>query len=106
MVLAAGVTLILGLVAPFTVGFGLLTDCTNQFDCTEVDTVCGPCAAVETWLYRLRDGELGLLVAVAVLAGAGLARRARAVVGVTAWVVIGLALSWLVFTIGKAGVSF
>ena len=61
---AIGMCLLLGTVGWFTVGFGVLTDCTNNYSCSS--TGCSPCATTERWINA--GGVAQLL-----LAGAGVA---------------------------------
>jgi hypothetical protein len=69
---AIGTSLLLGTFGWFGVGFGMMTDCTNKYGCTE--TGCPPCATTEHWINA--GG-----IAQWVLAGSGvvvLVRRRRA----------------------------
>jgi hypothetical protein len=42
------IALLLGTLGWFMVGFGMMTDCTNNYSCTM--TGCPPCATTEHWL--------------------------------------------------------
>ncbi|WP_243058478.1 hypothetical protein [Nocardioides sp. SR21] len=46
--LAIGVCMLLGSLGWFAVGFGMMTDCTNNYSCTE--TGCPPCGTTERWI--------------------------------------------------------
>lgn len=45
---ATATCLFLGTFGWFAIGFGTMTDCTNNYDCT--DTGCPPCATTERWI--------------------------------------------------------
>lgn len=47
-VLVVVCALALGTVGSFGAGFGIMTDCTNNYSCTE--TGCDPCAAASRWI--------------------------------------------------------
>jgi hypothetical protein len=57
-----GISLILGTLGWFVVGFGMMTDCTNDYSCTVAG--CSPCATTERWI---NGGGLAQLL----LTGAG-----------------------------------
>ncbi len=59
---AIGTALILGTLGWFAVGFGMMTDCTNDYSCTE--TGCTPCATTGRWINAGGVAQL-------VLAGVG-----------------------------------
>ena len=46
--LALAVCVLLGSLGWFGLGFGIMTDCTNNYSCTE--TGCSPCATTERWI--------------------------------------------------------
>lgn len=46
--LAIGSSLVLGTIGWFMIGFGILTDCTNNYSCTE--TGCPPCETTGRWI--------------------------------------------------------
>lgn len=65
--LAIGVCLLLGTLGWFAIGFGMMTDCTNNYSCTE--TGCPPCATTERWInaggitqWILAGAGLGLAI--------------------------------------------
>ena len=68
---AITICLLFGTLGWFMVGFGLMTDCTNNYSCTE--TGCAPCATSGRWINA---GAIAQFV----LAGVGvvLMRRLRA----------------------------
>ena len=69
---AIGTSLLLGTLGWFGVGFGMMTDCSNKYSCTE--TGCPPCATAE---HCINAGGIAQWV----LAGMGvvvLVRRRRA----------------------------
>ena len=73
-----GVVLFLATVGSFGAGFGVLTTCTNAYDCTV--TACAPCRTTNAWLTAGWIGQGGLLlVGVALVVLAARHRRLRAV---------------------------
>ena len=71
------VVLVLTTVGSFGAGFGVMTDCTNEYSCTV--TACAPCATANTWLTTGWIGQGLLLLAglvLAVLAGRRTGHRA------------------------------
>jgi len=82
---AIATSLVLGTVGWFAVGFGMMTDCTNNYSCTE--TGCSPCSATERWINLGGAAQLLLAVVGGVVLVAGLRARLR-----TALVVGGAAL--------------
>ncbi len=93
--LTAGLALGLGTIGYFMVGFGLLTDCTNAYDCTE--TTCLPCRPAQTWLSVGAAGQGGLLLtAIALLVVAAVRPATRRSLAVVGWVTLGLAVMWII----------
>lgn len=45
---AVGTSLLLGTFGWFAVGFGMMTDCTNDYSCSQ--TGCTPCAMTSRWI--------------------------------------------------------
>ena len=45
---AIGTSLLLGTFGGFAVGFGMMTDCTNNYSCSQ--TGCAPCATTSRWI--------------------------------------------------------
>jgi hypothetical protein len=58
---AIGTCLLLGTLGWFAVGFGVMTDCTNNYSCTE--TGCDPCAPAARWINA--GGVIQLALALA-----------------------------------------
>lgn len=72
------VVLFLATIGSFGVGFGVMTNCTNTYNCTAAG--CAPCETTSAWLTAGRLGQGGLLLAGGVLVVlAALGRRLRAV---------------------------
>jgi hypothetical protein len=72
------VVLFLATLGSVGAGFGVMTDCTNAYDCTV--TGCAPCRTTNAWLTAGWLGQGGLLLAGVVLAVlAARRRRLRAV---------------------------
>ena len=46
--IAIGTSLLLGTFGWFAVGFGMMTDCTNNYSCSQ--TGCTPCATTSRWI--------------------------------------------------------
>lgn len=61
LVLAVLVSAVLGTLGWFAVGFGVLTDCTNEYSCT--DTGCAPCDTASRWITAGGLTQLALVVA-------------------------------------------
>ncbi len=83
--LAIATSVVLGTVGWFAVGFGMMTDCTNNYSCTE--TGCSPCTTTERWINLGGVAQLLLAVVGVVVLVTGLRARLR-----TALVVAGAAL--------------
>jgi hypothetical protein len=64
LTVAIGICFLFGTVGWFTVGFGVMTDCTNNYSCSS--TGCSPCATTGRWI---NGGGLAQLL----LAGGGVA---------------------------------
>jgi len=45
---ATAICLLFGTIGWFVVGFGVMTDCTNNYSCST--TSCSPCATTELWI--------------------------------------------------------
>ena len=67
--IAIGTSLLLGTFGWFAVGFGMMTDCTNNYSCSQ--TGCAPCATTGRWI------TVGALTQW-VLAGTGIVALVRA----------------------------
>ena len=61
VVLGIVMSMLLGTLGWFAVGFGIMTDCTNNYSCTE--TGCAPCDTTATWINAGGIIQLGLAVA-------------------------------------------
>ena len=60
LVLAILASAVLGTLGWFAVGFGVLTDCTNEYSCT--DTGCAPCDTASRWITTGGLTQLALVV--------------------------------------------
>lgn len=70
---AGAIAFLLGTLGSFMVGFGVMTGCTNTYDCTE--TSCSPCSATSRWLGAgAATQTLVVLAVIAVLVTSGTAR--------------------------------
>lgn len=80
---AIATSLLLGTLGWFAVGFGTMTDCTNDYSCTT--TGCTPCATAGRWINAGGVAQwvlAGTGIAVLVRGLRGRQRRRLAVVGV------------------------
>jgi hypothetical protein len=99
------VIVVVATLGSFAAGFGVMTDCTSTYSCT--DTGCSPCATAQAWLTSgwVLQGVLLLLgTGLAVLGARGgiRARQVRLVALLLAAVSVGL----FALTTGVAGSSF
>ncbi|MFC5493609.1 hypothetical protein [Nocardioides caricicola] len=85
---AIALCVLLGSLGWFAVGFGMMTDCTNNYSCTE--TGCPPCATTERWINA--GGVVQWILAAAgvvvLVLGASSGRAATFVVGGAALLVV------------------
>ncbi|HEY0904154.1 MAG TPA: hypothetical protein VGE14_09720 [Marmoricola sp.] len=72
--LAIATSLALGTIGWAAVGFGVMTDCTNEYSCTS--TGCPPCDTASRWITTGGIAQLGLALAGVVVLVRGL-RTAR-----------------------------
>jgi hypothetical protein len=92
---------LLATVGSFAAGFGVMTDCTDTFSCTE--TTCSPCATTSTWLawgWAVQGALLLIAVVVTVLAAR---RRHLRTARWIAWVLAPLSIALYVLTTWQAG---
>lgn len=61
LVLGILTSAVLGTLGWFAVGFGVMTDCTNEYSCT--DTGCAPCDTASRWITAGGLTQLALVVA-------------------------------------------
>lgn len=73
---AIGIALLLGTFGWFAVGFGMMTDCTNNYNCT--DSGCAPCDSTAAWINAGGVIQLALALAGVVLLVLGLRSLQRA----------------------------
>src|SRR3954471_14927140 len=104
LVLAIVVPLLLGTVVVFGVGFGVLTACTDTYNCTV--TGCAPCRPASSWLNGGWAAQGVLLIAAVVLA-VGARRGLRpATVRTAGLTIAGLSVLVLVVTTALAVNSY
>lgn len=90
--------LLLGTLGWFAVGFGIMTDCTNNYHCTE--TSCGPCVTTERWINAggITQWVLAGIGVAASVRGLRAKRRAHLAVGAAALVAMSVltivAMTW------------
>ena len=101
---AIGTCLLLGTFGWFAVGFGMMTDCTNNYSCTE--TGCGPCDTTARWINAGGLIQLGLAVAGVVLLVIGLRSSQRACLALGGIALLACSAVTAVGTTWRAGESF
>lgn len=105
--MVAGLTIagLMGTAGFFAVGFGVMTDCTNNYSCTE--TGCPPCRTAQAWLVAGALIQLALVVVTAWLLWRGRTsvrlRSYRPAIGI---VVIVVSLAAIVLTTQAADSSY
>ncbi len=72
---AIGACLLLGTFGCFAVGLRMMTDCTNNYSCTEIS--CTPCASASRWINTGGAVQIGLALGGAVLLVIGLRSSQR-----------------------------
>jgi hypothetical protein len=103
--LAGGLAALLGSLGFFVVGFGVGSNCTDQFDCGR-DT-CAPCASSFSWVNAGAIGQWVLVIAVIVLLIVGLRRPLlRRIMAVGLWGVVPVSCAWIAVSTGVAQRSF
>jgi len=95
----------LGAVGWWAVGFGVGSNCTDDFSCGS--TSCAPCASFNAWWVAGGIGQWVLAVAGLALLVLGLRRPAwRRFAALAAWSLIPLAIAWIVIWTVQAEHSF
>lgn len=103
--LAGGLAALLGSLGFFVVGFGVGSNCTDQFDCGR-DT-CAPCASSFSWINAGAIGQWALVVAVIVLLIVGLRRPfLRRIMAIGLWGVVPVSWGWIAVSTAVAQRSF
>jgi hypothetical protein len=103
--LAGGLAALLGSLGFFVVGFGVGSNCTDQFDCGR-DT-CAPCAASLSWINAGAIGQWALVIAVIVLLITGLRQPSlRKITAIVLWGVIPVSCGWIAMSTTVAQWSF
>jgi hypothetical protein len=101
---AIGTCLMLGTFGWFALGFGMMTDCTNNYGCTE--TGCTPCATTGRWINAGGLAQLvlaGIGVVVVVL---GLRANQRAFLVVVGAALLAMSTLTIVGTTWRAQESY
>ncbi len=87
------------------VGFGVMSNCTDQFDCGS-DT-CAPCATAGSWINAGAIGQWALVIAVIVLLILGLRQPVRRLaMAISLWALIPLSCGWIALSTAVAQRSF
>ena len=104
LVLAIVVPLLLGTVVVFGVGFGILTACTDAFDCTT--TGCAPCRPASNWLNGGWVAQGILLTAALVLSFVARRGGRPGTIRATGLVIAGLSVVVAVVTTALAAAGY
>ncbi len=102
--LAIGVCLLLGTLGWFAVGFGIMTDCTNNYSCST--TGCPPCATTGRWINAGAFSQWVLAATGVVLLVHGLRSRHRVPLALCAAGLLGISALTLVGTTWRAQESY
>lgn len=103
--MAASLAVLLGTVGWLVVSFGVGSNCTDHFSCGSGS--CAPCAAAHQWVFAGGVGQWALVAVACVLLALGLWRASwRRPVALISWVVIPIALLWIVLSTVLAESSF
>ncbi len=97
-------SILLGTLGWFGIGFGIMTDCTNNYSCTE--TGCAPCDTTGAWINAGGIIQLGLAVAGVVLLVRGLNSSHRAVLALGGVALVVASVATVVGTTWRAEESF
>ena len=105
VVLAIATSLVLGTLGWFAVGFGVMTDCTNEYSCSS--TGCSPCATASRWITAGGVAQLGLAVAgVVILVRALRTARGRTALPVAGVVLLAVSAGTMALTTSAANASY
>lgn len=104
VLVAIGTALFLGTFGWFAVGFGMMTDCTNNYSCTE--SGCTPCDATSGWINAGGLIQLGLAVAGIVLLVRGLRSSQRAVLALGGIALLACSAATAIGTTWRADESY
>lgn len=102
--IAIAISLLLGTLGWFAVGFGMMTDCTNNYSCTE--TGCAPCDATAGWINAGGLIQLGLAAAGVALLVVGLRSSQRACLVLGAVVLLACSAATVIGTTWRAEESY
>jgi hypothetical protein len=103
--LAGGLAALLGTLGYVVAGFGVISNCTDQFDCGS-DT-CAPCAAAGSWINAGAIGQWALVMAVVVLVILALRQPGRRLgMAISLWAVIPVSCGWIALSTSVAQRSF
>ena len=96
---------VLGTFGWWGVGFGVGSNCTDDFSCGS--TSCAPCASFNAWWIAGGIGQWALAVAALALLVLGLRRPARRrIAAIVTWPLIPLAIGWILIWTVQAEHSF
>lgn len=102
--IAIGACLLLGTVGWFAVGFGIMTDCTNNYSCSQ--TGCTPCATTGRWINTGGIAQFVLAGIGVALLVRGLAAKPRAHLAVGAVALLAMSVLTMVGTTWRAQESY
>ncbi len=102
--LAVVVTLLAATLVSVGLGFGILTECTNNYGCSETD--CAPCATAGTWLKVGWGVQGALFIAAIVLTVTGARGRRPGATAAAALVVCAASVAAVVATSAGATASY
>lgn len=105
VVLAIATSLALGTIGWAAVGFGVMTDCTNEYSCSS--TGCSPCDTASRWITAGGIAQLGLALAgVVVLVRELRPARAPAVLPIAGVVLLAASMGTIAVTTSAADASY
>ncbi|HYF73441.1 MAG TPA: hypothetical protein VD864_11510 [Nocardioides sp.] len=95
---------VLGTLGWFAVGFGVMTDCTNQYSCS--DTGCGPCDRAEAWLGAGAALQMVLVVTGTLILLRGVLGRRPALLTTAGAILLAVSVLTIVATTSGARASY
>ncbi len=102
--LAVVVTLLAATLVSWGLGFGILTECTNDNSCSETD--CAPCATAGTWLKVGWGVQAALFIVAIVLTVVGARGRRPGATAIAALVVCAASVAAIYATSAAATASY